>query len=109
MKLNKDDYIKIIKHYGQKVPTRKNSKKPNITKTKKMARSILARKLCKCIKKVQKTSNVKEPAAIAICNESIFSNRNLKHYRFTCKKRYHLKNKKNKRYSLTKTKKNINF
>lgn len=107
MKLNKDDYIKIIQHYGYKVPTRKNSKKPNLTKTKKLARDILASKLCKCIKKVQKSSNLKEPAAIAICNESIFSNRKLKHYRFTCKKRYQLKHKKGKKYSLSKTKKRI--
>ena len=54
---------------------------------------MLSSKLCKCIKKVQKGSRLTEPGAITVCNKSIFTNRNLKHYRFTCKKKYNrLKN-----------------
>jgi hypothetical protein len=107
MKLSNNDYITIVKHYGYSIPkTKKN--RINMSKTRKLARNILASKLCKCIKKVQKTNKtLQEPAAISICNNSIFRKRNLKHYRFTCKKNYVLKNKKGSNYALTKTNKKL--
>ena len=107
MRLSNQDYITIVKHYGYNIPKNKNNK-TNLNKTKKLARDIIVNKLCSCIKKVQKTAKLKEPAAIAICNRSIFSKRNLKHYRFTCKKQK-LLNKKGKKYALTKTKKTLKF
>ena len=107
MRLSNQDYITIVKHYGYDIPKNKN-KKPNLNKTRKLAKDIIVNKLCNCIKKVQKSGKLKEPAAIAICNRSIFSRRNLKHYRFTCKKQK-LLNKKGKKYALTKTKKVLNF
>lgn len=100
--LKKEDYVKILIHYNIDIP---KTKKGNVDlrKTKKQVRNLLASKLCRCIKKVQKGSKLKEPAAISICNRSIFKNRNMKHYSFKCKKTKTLKNKKRSRHFLTKT------
>lgn len=100
--LNKDDYIKILTHYNQDIPKTKNGN-VDLRKTKKKVRNLLASKLCRCIKKVQKSSKLPEPTALAICNTSIFKKRNMKHYKFTCKKIKTLKNKKQSRHFLTKT------
>ena len=107
MNLSNTDYEKIVKHYGYKVPQTKRNK-THLTKTKKLARDILVKKLCQCIKKVQKTSKLKESGAIAICNNTIFTKRNIKHFKFSCKKR-RLLNKKGKKYYLQKTRKRIGF
>ena len=87
MKLTKKDYKDILKYY--KVP-RSNNRSKNM----KLAEHLLATKLCRCIKKVQKTSALAEPAAIGICTKSIFKTRNLKYHRFTCKKGYKIKGNK---------------
>ena len=115
MKLNKEDYVIILKHYGVPIPkrsqTRKNRKYRVIdyTKTRKRAEKVLATKLCRCIKAVQKYKNpLKEPAAVAVCNKSIFRNRGLKFNRFTCKKGSRFIANKKTKQSLTKTRK-INF
>lgn len=109
MRLTNKDYIKIVKHYGRSVPLTKKRRIDN-KKTRKMAKQLLANKLCMCIKKVQKSNTkLKEPAALAICNKSIFKNRNIKHYRFTCKKGSKLLNKKGQNYSLSKTSNTIKF
>lgn len=116
MRLRNKDYIKIVKHYNYPIPLTRE-KKPNIRKTRKLARDILANKLCKCIKSVQKNykNNKKynkkfnEANAIAICNRSIFTKRNLIHHRFTCKKKNSLLNKRHTNYALSKKKKELNF
>lgn len=109
MKLSNKDYIKIVKYYGKSIPLTKKRKVDHV-KTRKLAKHILANKLCMCIKKVQKTNKkLKEPAALAICNNSIFKKRNVKQYRFTCKKGPKLLNKKGTNISLSKTSKNIKF
>lgn len=96
MKLTKKDYGNILKHYKKKVPkTRK--------KRKETAEKILSAKMCKCIKAVQKTSKVEEPGAIAICNKSIFRNRNLKFNRISCKKGYKFVKGKKTQKKLEKT------
>ena len=107
MHLTKDDYEKIVKHYGYTVSKTKKNKRHNI-KTRKLARDILVNKLCKCIKTVEKRSRLKETSAIAICNNSIFSKRNIRLYKFTCKKPRLLTNK-GRKYYLKKTQKNIKF
>ena len=67
-------------------------------KNKLVAEHLLATKLCRCIKKVKKTSNVSNKSAIAICNNSIFKNRNLKIHKYGCDKKYRLiKNRKTRR------------
>lgn len=98
------DYVKILEHYSVEIPKTKEGKIDH-RKTKKQVRQLLANKLCRCIKKVEKGSKRKitEPGSMFICNKSIFTNRNLKHYRFTCKKNKTLKNKKGTNYFLTKT------
>jgi hypothetical protein len=112
MILTKKDYTKILNHYGMKPvysiknKTRKNKGKRtyDLAKTKELTRKVLSEKLCQCIKKVQKASKGKLPekAAIAICRRSIFSNRGLKHYSFSCKKGAIFYPKKGSRVYLTK-------
>ena len=116
MKLTREDYTKILNHYGLqpiyriKNKTRKNKPTIDLVKTKKLTRKVLSEKLCKCIKKVQKDSKGKLPenAAIAICRRSIFSNRGLKHYAFSCKKGSKFYHKKGARVYLTKVR-NLKF
>ena len=111
MKISLDDYITIAKHYGLKIPLTKKTKKDDYRKLKKNVHTLLAEKLCRCIKSVQKKSRkslkkgkkYKENRAIAICNKSIFKNRGMKHYRFTCKKKKKLYRRKG--VVLSKTKK----
>lgn len=100
--LKKKDYIKILNYYQIDLPKNKSLK--NI---KRVAEDILANKLCKCIKKVQKNNSSQEEAkAIGICNESIFVRKGIKHYNFTCKKGAKLENKVGTNIVLMKTSKN---
>lgn len=80
MELTEKDYISILKYYGIKT---NGMKKQNI---KEKAESILANKLCKCIKKVN-PNNMDEPRAIAICTDSVLRKKGLKANRFVCKKK----------------------
>ena len=96
--LKKEDYIKILQYY--KKPITKNITLKNL---KLKAEKILAKRLCKCIKKVQSRSNFKNEAkAIGICTDSIFSKKGLKRHNFTCKKGAKLVNKTRKNYALEK-------
>ena len=101
--LTSSDYRKILKFYGIDIP-----KKTKTSKVKDMAENILAEKLCRCIKKV-KTDDEDESRAIAICNRSIFKNRGLKHYYFTCKKKPKLHHKKGTRRALLKISKDKSY
>ena len=106
MDVTKKDYEVILRHYGRRIPrTRKGT--PHLSKMKKQVNQIFANKLCRCIKAVQKSKNKKyaKRKAIAICNKSIFNNRGLRHFRFTCKKKRKLRYKKGTRKTLMKTKK----
>jgi hypothetical protein len=51
---------------------------------KLQAENILASKLCKCIKKVDK---VNEGRAIGICTKTIINNKGFTRGKFTCKKK----------------------
>ena len=106
MDLANKDYEIILRHYNIAIP-RKAGRKKDFRKIKKRAHDILINKLCRCIKAVQKTRKkiYTKRAAIAICNKSIFGNRGLKHFRFTCKKKKRLLTKKGRRKKLAKTKK----
>ena len=108
MKLTHSDFKKILKYYKIKIP--KNKKQ-----TRKKAVSVLADKLCKCIKKVQRRNQrfsrkkYKKNPATAVCTASIFKKRGLIHNKFTCKKKSKLYvNKKNGKY-LSKTRKKFNM
>lgn len=87
-KITKSDYIKILKYYDLKVP----SKTEDIKKT---AEKILSEKLCKCIKKVSPDNEAK---AIGVCTRSIFNRKGLTRGNFSCKKeKKHLVFSKTKR------------
>ncbi len=74
-KITKSDYIKILKYYNLKVP----SKTEDIKTT---AEKILSEKLCKCIKKVSPTNEAK---AIGVCTKTIFNRKGLTRGKFSCK------------------------
>uniref|UniRef100_A0A6C0EGW3 Uncharacterized protein n=1 Tax=viral metagenome TaxID=1070528 RepID=A0A6C0EGW3_9ZZZZ len=93
--ITKKDYIKILEYYNVPIPN-------NNKNIKEKAETILANKLCGCIKKVG-ASIENEPKSIGICTKTIFNKRNMKRGKFTCKKN----NKP--RVKFTKTKKNILF
>lgn len=94
MKLTNDDYINILKYYNI---YKKNLKKSEI---KKKAENILADKLCKCIKNVDINN---EKYSIPICINNVINKKNLKIYKFRCKKKSKLLS--NNKISITKTKK----
>lgn len=108
-KLNKSDYLTIIKYYNIHVPIKKNGY-INHSKVEKLAEDILANKLCKCIKRVSDNSNDKEESrSIAICQNSILKRRKLRASKFSCKKGPKFnKTKKNKK-NLMKTSRKISF
>jgi len=96
--LSKSDYQSILNFY--KIPI--NDKMTNDT-IKQKAEHILASKLCKCIKKVDKTRRKKnESRAIAICKDTVIKKKGLNIFRFTCKKKPRLFSKKNRKVRLTK-------
>jgi hypothetical protein len=80
MKLSKNDYKSILNYY------KINSDNSTPLQIKNAAESILATKLCRCIKKVDPTLK-NESTAIAICTNSILKKKHLKSFRFTCKKK----------------------
>lgn len=100
MELSREDYELIIRHYGRRIPRTRRGR-GDLRKMKRVVNNIMINKLCRCIKAVTK----KEKAAVAICTKSIFKNRGLKHFRFTCKKKRSLRFKKGTRKKLVKTKK----
>lgn len=106
MRLTDNDHRKILKRYNISIPKTKKGKIDK-NKTRKLSYNILSEKLCKCIKKVQKSTRVPENSAIAICNDSIFAKKGLHHFRFTCKKNVKLLPKKNTKMRLAKTRRNI--
>jgi hypothetical protein len=96
--LSKSDYISILKYYN--IPFKKNM---SIKKIKTLSENILARKMCKCIKKVKRKS-FNEGNSIAICKKSIFQNKNIDFFKFSCKKINRLIPKKNTTIKLRKYK-----
>lgn len=113
--LNQNDYIKILNYYDIPISLKDSSKT-----IKHKAESILADKLCKCIKKVKKddeysgnnanddnTTSESESKAIAICSNSIFEKKGLERGVFDCKKKPRLINLRGKKYALTKRKRTL--
>lgn len=96
MKLNDKDYKKILKFYKLHIPKNKYSMRT-------LAEDKIAEKLCKCIKKVKRKEDKNEGRATAICRKSVIMNKGYKNFGFTCKKKYSLRNKKNRSYKLIKT------
>ena len=97
MKLNQKDFKSILKYYKIKFDDFTQEK------IQKTAEDILATKMCRCIKKVNKKEN-NENKAIAICRNSVFRKKQLKNFGFTCKKKYNLKFNKQNTHKLIKLK-----
>jgi len=79
MKMTKSDYEKILSYY--KIPTANLSS----SDVKRKAEEILATKLCKCIKAVEKKVGTQN--AIALCTTSVFEKKGLKYFDMSCKGR----------------------
>ena len=103
-KMTIKDYKNILNYYDIGYSTLTN----NAIKNK--VHSILAKKLCKCIKKVQAKSKNKnksksksksksegEGRAIGICKNSVITKKNIKIFTFNCKKGAKLNPKKGTR------------
>ena len=106
MKLTEKDYKLILKYY--------NINTENLSKTdiQEQAESILAQKMCRCIKKVdsynsRNNNKLSESNIISICKKSVLGNKNIKNYRFTCKKKQKFIPKKGTSIVLVKTQKKI--
>ena len=80
MKLTKNDYIHLLKYYN--IDTKKYKSYKSI---KNIGEKVVSKKLCNCIKSVDKNN---ENKSIAICRNSIFKKRGLSIKKFTCKKGY---------------------
>jgi hypothetical protein len=87
--LNNNDYKQILEYYNKEIPKSKRL-------LKQSAENILANKLCRCIKKVDKKN---EGRAIGICTKTILNRRGYTRGKFKCKGKATIK--------LIKSKKNI--
>ena len=86
--LTTNDYKQILEYYDKSVP-----KSARLIKA--AAEKILAQKLCRCIKKVEK--NVKssnEGRAIGICTKTIFNSKGITRGKFKCKGKQSVKTRK---------------
>ena len=72
-----NDYKHILEFYKKPLPKSKRI-------LKNQAEKLLASKLCRCIKKVDKVS---ESRAIGICTKTIINNKGFSRGKFTCKKK----------------------
>jgi hypothetical protein len=75
--LTTNDYKHILEFYKKPLP-----KSKRILKIE--AEKLLASKLCRCIKKVDK---INEQRAIGICTKTIINNKRFSRGKFTCKKK----------------------
>lgn len=97
MTMTKTDYEKILSYY--KMPFENLSSQ----ELKQKAEDILASKLCKCIKAVEKKVGTQN--AIALCTTSVFGKKGLKYFDMSCKGRAQLQSRKGRR--IAKTRKHI--
>ena len=82
IRLNAQDYKKILEYYKLKIPTRST-----LSNLKKRAEKALVKKICNCTKKLK--SQMSETKAIGVCADSVLKRKNLMYHRFTCKKPSH--------------------
>ena len=85
--LSNKDNLDILSYYNINVPKKNGNGKTDRKNTRRIAKGILADKLCKCIKKLTVRNNgVNEGRIIGLCTKSIFERKGLKRGRFTCKR-----------------------
>jgi peptide deformylase len=82
IRLNAQDYKKILEYYKLKIPTRSS-----LSNLKKRAEKALVEKICNCTKKLK--SRMSETKAIGVCANSVLKKKKLMYHRFTCKKTPH--------------------
>jgi hypothetical protein len=100
IRLNHEDYKKILEYYKIAVP-----QGTSFAALKKKAEDALVKKICNCTKKLK--SIFRETKAIGVCAESVLKKK-LMYHRFTCKKPAHFIPKSNRLNPLHKTtRKNI--
>ena len=80
------DYKNILEFYNKPLPKSKRL-------LKLQAERILANKLCRCIKRVDKQN---EPRAIGVCTKTIINNKGYKRGKFACKNTPKISLSKNK-------------
>jgi hypothetical protein len=83
-KLVDKDYIDILNYYNIKIPKSKRL-------LKKYAEHIMAKKLCKCIKKIDPENETK---SIGICTKTIFNRKGFTRGQFKCKNKQTVKFRK---------------
>lgn len=98
--LNKNDYITVLQYYDI------SYQDLTLFEMASKAEDILANKLCRCIKKVEKETKNKKKA-IAVCTNSVLKQRNLKVYKYKCDKKIQFIPHKKTRKKLYKTAKHI--
>ena len=80
-KLTKNEYLEILKYYQKDVPS-------NITikELKELTENLVAKKLCKCIKEINKEKHKDgEKRSIGICKNSILLKKGISDSGFRCK------------------------
>ena len=100
--LTKADYITILAHYGKRIP--KGKTRGTLKRIKKKAERLIARKMCRCIKKVSRSGKQYKSKKIAtpICISSILKRRGLKLTgRFSCKRKFILSSRKTNKLAKT--------
>ena len=123
-KLTTKDYIQILNYYNIPIPKEKNkmknkqnkkNKKNKYTKSEKskikeIAEKVLAEKLCRCIKTLDKYyKDDDEKRSIAICKKSVIQKKQLRSHKFTCKKGRTLVSDRKHGRALSKTVKRLNI
>lgn len=73
--LTNNDYKHILAFYKKTIPKSRRL-------LRQQAEKILASKLCRCIKKIDKTN---ESRSIGICSRTVINNKGFSRGRFTCK------------------------
>ena len=89
--ITKNDSIHILNYYKIKIPSSNKL-------IKEKAESILAEKLCRCIKKIDPENEAK---SIGICTKTIFSRKGYTRGKFNCKKNQSVEFRKTKQNKKT--------
>jgi len=102
--MTKPDYEKILSYYNIPFENLSNNQ------LKRAAEDILANKLCKCIKAVEKKTGTQN--AISLCTASVFGKKGLKYFDMACNGNARLLPRKGsttgrRRQLIAKTRKNI--
>jgi len=88
--LTNSDYKQILEYYEKPIPN-------SVRLLRMNAEKIIAEKLCRCIKKVNKP-NMNETRAIGICTKNVVNRKGFTRGKFKCKGKESIVLRKNKTY-----------